>query len=439
MGRSGALLLCFEGVRHPITPQGLRIGRSAENDIVLADDLVSRRHAFLWCQHGRCYVRDEGSTNGTWLNGERVVGPQELYPGNVLVIGAATFRIEAEEVPVERERRGTPFLIPALAGAIVLVAIVLGVILSPPGGRVAMEGTPVVALVQPTATFTPAAPTPIPTPVPAMATFTATPTAPATPTPTATPTLTPTPTTTLTPTPTPTLSAAHLIERAQVATVMIVAPDDAGESCALGSGSVVDPRGLILTNFHVMGDTETGELYNSKGIAAVGITTKPDAPPGPWYIARILERDVDLDVAVLEIVADEDGNPLTEELSLSAVPLGDSDALQLGDEMSVLGYPGAGLLTSPEEFILSITLTKGTVSGFLTREDGVRIWIKTDTEISGGNSGGMAINERGELIGIPTQVSPDRRGLGKLGLIRPINLARSLIDLARQEVGKGSP
>jgi len=428
MGRSGALLLCFEGLRHPITPQGLRIGRSAENDIVLADDLVSRRHAFLWCQHGRCYVRDEGSTNGTWLNGERVVGPQELYPGNVLVIGAATFRIEAEEVPVGRERRGTPFLIPALAGAIVLVAIVLGVILSPPGGRVAMEETPVVALVQPTATFTPAAPTPIPTPVPAMATFTATPTAPATPTPTATPTLTPTPTATLTPTPTPTLSAAQLIERAQVATVMIIAPDDAGEPYALGSGSVVDPRGLILTNFHVMGDTETGELYNSKGIAAVGITTKPDAPPGPWYIARILERDVDLDVAVLEIVADEDGNPLTEELSLSAVPLGDSDALQLGDEMSslsavplgdsdalqlgdemsILGYPGAGLLTSPEEFILSITLTKGTVSGFLTRED-------------------------------PTQVSPDRRGLGKLGLIRPINLARSLIDLARQEVGKGSP
>ena len=232
--------------------------------------------------------------------------------------------------------------------------------------------------------------------------------------------------------PSPTAAIESPIESAQRATVMIIGLDEAGEPYALASGSIIDPRGLVLTNFHVIGNLETGELYNNAGIAWVGLSPQADVPPGPWYTATVVGRDVDLDLAVLEIAADVDGKPLTETLNLPTVPIGDPDSLHLGDTMSIFGYPATGFLSSPEEVTVFITLTQGIVSGFLTDEDGVRVWIKTDAEMSGGNSGGLAINANGELIGIPTQESPDRWGSGGLGLIRPVNLARSLIALAQQ-------
>jgi S1-C subfamily serine protease len=79
----------------------------------------------------------------------------------------------------------------------------------------------------------------------------------------------------------------------------------------------------------------------------------------------------------------------------------------------------------------TVTLTRGTVAGF--HNDGVqpRAWIKTDTEISPGNSGGMAINAAGELVGIPTWVSSEERTMGRIGVLRPVNLAKPLIDQVR--------
>jgi serine protease Do len=96
----------------------------------------------------------------------------------------------------------------------------------------------------------------------------------------------------------------------------------------------------------------------------------------------------------------------------------------IGDELVAIGFPGLGGET--------VTLTRGTVSGFLTDEAGrSRGWIKTDAEINPGNSGGMAINDRGELIGVPTIVVSGEKVTGKIGVIRPINLARTIIDQAR--------
>ena len=86
------------------------------------------------------------------------------------------------------------------------------------------------------------------------------------------------------------------------------------------------------------------------------------------------------------------------------------------------GYPGLGGDTP--------TFTRGTVSGFLVDEVlGLdRGWIKTDAEINRGNSGGMAINDRGELIGIPTLVFSDQEVSGKLGEVRPIHHAQKFLD-----------
>jgi pSer/pThr/pTyr-binding forkhead associated (FHA) protein len=56
------------GQVYPIPEQGLRIGRAARNDLMLADEEVSRYHATAWVQGGQAYIRDENSTNGTWVN-----------------------------------------------------------------------------------------------------------------------------------------------------------------------------------------------------------------------------------------------------------------------------------------------------------------------------------------------------------------------------------
>lgn len=76
---------------------------------------------------------------------------------------------------------------------------------------------------------------------------------------------------------------------------------------------------------------------------------------------------------------------------------------------------------------LTIRLTDGVVSGFLEN----RAWIKIAAEISSGNSGGAAINAAGKLIGIPTSVRSHRRVGGKIGYIRPVNLAKSVLAKAR--------
>jgi S1-C subfamily serine protease len=230
------------------------------------------------------------------------------------------------------------------------------------------------------------------------------------------------------------------------ATVQIFALRRSGSSYNpiwTGSGSIITPEGLVLTNAHVI-DDRYGE-YDALGIAE---THRTDEVPELTYLAEIAAVDYELDLAVIRIVSDMDGRSVSPNLPV--VELGDSDQLEIGDELRILGYPGIGGTT--------ITYTLGAVSGF-TIERGVdgRAWIKTDATIAGGNSGGMGVNSRGELIGIPTIVSSgeqnadtvDCRPLadtnrdgrvdnsdtcvpvgGFINALRPINLARPLIDAA---------
>jgi pSer/pThr/pTyr-binding forkhead associated (FHA) protein/Mg-chelatase subunit ChlD len=83
----------------------LSLGRSRQNDVQIADSGVSRRHATVLVAHGRCWIRDEDSTRGTFVNGQRVVGQQEIRLEDRLQIGPATFRLEREPAPVPMGRR----------------------------------------------------------------------------------------------------------------------------------------------------------------------------------------------------------------------------------------------------------------------------------------------------------------------------------------------
>ena len=241
----------------------------------------------------------------------------------------------------------------------------------------------------------------------------------------ATPTaLPPTPQPTPQPTPEP-----ISITKLSVATVQILAMVDEKIQWE-GSGTIISSAGLILTNAHVARPSTPGlaALYNDVKMVSmpnpdtlvVAVVQGEDQPPVKKYLAEVAAVDGPLDLAVLKIVKTVDGESVNpEDLHLPFVEPGDSSKVQLGDTVRILGFPGIGGET--------ITLTTGTVSGFESQDRvGDRAWIKTDSEIAPGNSGGLAVNDAGEIIGIPSMVVSGTAV--SLGRLRSINLAKPLLE-----------
>lgn len=161
-----------------------------------------------------------------------------------------------------------------------------------------------------------------------------------------------------------------------------------------GSGTLIHPSGLILTNYHVV----TDDRYRVDRLL-VQVTQRPDQPPRSCCFARVVQWEPWVDLAVLQITEDLEGRPLQRRWPY--VALGDSLRLSLGQPLYIYGYPGIGGDT--------ITSTVGEVAGFT--EDfayGPRAWIKTSATIAGGNSGGLAADAQGRLVGIPTQFGSGR-------------------------------
>ena len=165
-----------------------------------------------------------------------------------------------------------------------------------------------------------------------------------------------------------------------------------------GSGSIIDPRGYILTNNHVIGD---GKLE----------VTLAD---GKKYTAKLIGSDPDTDLAVLKIEAPKE--------SLSVIPMGDSADLKVGQKAMAIGNP----------FGLGQTLTAGVVSSIgrtMRAENGTLVEdiIQTDASINPGNSGGPLIDSSGKLIGITTAIfSPTGASVG-IGFAIPVNTAKRIV------------
>lgn len=234
------------------------------------------------------------------------------------------------------------------------------------------------------------------------------------------------------------LTAAEL-ESAKAATVKITAEshslsDPSNEETYHGSGSIISADGLILTNAHVAAPEAEGleEQYGDEMQIAdpdyllVSLTdgsTDTNAPPA--YRARVVEADGYLDVAVIEIYAKADGGELAEEIDLPTVPIGDSDDLRAGDDVTILGFPAVA--GSGE----SITVTTGVVSTVLNDPRlGPRSELDTDARIAPGNSGGLAIDNDAKLIGIPTSLYNAEGTTITSGRIRSIDVAKDLIRRA---------
>ena len=234
------------------------------------------------------------------------------------------------------------------------------------------------------------------------------------------------------------------IERLQAATVQIFAKQVNNgrlQTIWTGSGTLISADGIILTNAHVAAPTSPGLaiLYNDPEMLfdeqpdqlVVALSDSADRPPVEVYIAELAAADGSLDLAVIKITADLDGTKLdTSTLDLPFVEVGNSDTIGLGDEIRILGYPGAGGET--------ITFTRGNVAGFESQNRvGNRAWIKTDATISPGNSGGLGVNAAGQIIGVPS-FGQEAIG-GAINRLRAINYALPLLAAAEANSNYESP
>src|SRR5213594_7158 len=163
---------------------------------------------------------------------------------------------------------------------------------------------------------------------------------------------------------------------------------------SLGSGFVINPNGLIVTNNHVV-----------DGATEIKVTLAD----GRELPGRVLGRDPKTDIALLKVDA----------TGLLVIPLGDSSRLQVGEPVMAIGNP----------FGLEQTVTTGIVSatGRVIGEGPYDDFIQTDASINPGNSGGPLINARGEAIGINSAIVSRSGGSVGIGFAIPINLAKPIL------------
>ncbi len=177
------------------------------------------------------------------------------------------------------------------------------------------------------------------------------------------------------------------------------------ERRSLGSGVIVDKRGYILTNNHVIEQADQIEVRLSDNRK---------------FQASVVGKDPKTDLAVIKIDAAGD---------LPVATLGNSDMIRTGEWAIAIGNP----------FGLDQTVTVGVISGVGRSDVGITTYedfIQTDASINPGNSGGPLVNLRGEVVGINTAIVATGQGIG---FAIPINMARSVMEalIAKGKVTRG--
>ncbi|MFN5059131.1 MAG: S1C family serine protease [Chloroflexota bacterium] len=224
----------------------------------------------------------------------------------------------------------------------------------------------------------------------------------------------------------PTTNANMSLNDVIDATVRIGMLDTAWQEVGHGSGSIIDSRGLILTNFHVIGDNESGQYYNADGISYIYVTLDPRDPPKLQFIAQVVDADAGRDLAVLRIIATTNGEPPADCLSLPTVTLNNDVEVEIGQKVTSVGYSGVGGNT--------VSIASGQVVGFeqiTMSSSSTRSFeaIKYDASDSRGSSGGPIINEANEQVAVVFAGWSDQGD--SLGYARPITLAEDLISSAK--------
>jgi serine protease Do len=187
------------------------------------------------------------------------------------------------------------------------------------------------------------------------------------------------------------ISPRQIYQRAGPGVVLLlcVSPDGTGE---MGTGSIIDDKGHVLSNAHVVIRESTRKPYE-----VIHVYLKPARLTGDSKVdlatplkARILRWDRELDLALLRL----------EEVpsSYKIIPFGDAAAVEAGDPVVAIGHPEQGGLW---------TLTQGVVSTVIANLGGVqgKNVFQTDASINRGNSGGPLLDQRGAMIGVNTSMA----------------------------------
>ena len=165
-----------------------------------------------------------------------------------------------------------------------------------------------------------------------------------------------------------------------------------------GSGVIVSPDGLIITNYHVIEDATEIEVTTNKN---------------KTYTAEVIGSDPSTDLAVLKIKTN---------VSLPFIPFGDSEVARIGEWVLAVGNP----------FNLNSTVTAGIISAksrdLNDRDSKNQSFIQTDAAVNMGNSGGALVNTDGELIGINTAISSITGGFVGYSFAVPSNIVRKVFE-----------
>ena len=174
---------------------------------------------------------------------------------------------------------------------------------------------------------------------------------------------------------------------------------------SLGSGVIVDAKGYILTNRHVVEKADR-----------IRVKLQDESPATPGHDAKVIGVDAETDLAVIKIEADR---------QLPAAKLGNSDGMSVGDWVLAIGSP----------FGLQETVTAGIVSAKgrnIVPNRQFQSFIQTDAAINPGNSGGPLVNLSGEVIGINTAILTETSSYAGVGFALPSN---TVVQVYNQLIG----
>ena len=368
-GQPAPVLVTRIGGVQRIFPVGMpvRVGRDPALELVSVNPLVSREcHGVITSDEQSATYTDQ-SRRGTFLNGKPLRGPLRITESVLLYLGdpatgeelGITPPLSSTRLARNRERRvlSRRARLAALVGAVAVAAgVITGILL--------------------TATTRPPAAAPAPSSTVGL------------------------------------LSGGlpvSVLHHAETATVRLLIGSQSNFT-GWGSGTLISPSGLILTNAHVAAPQAPGaavamglpatQLGPDPPYLTVELTTGQASPVVARYRARPVAVDGYLDLAVVQIYATADGQPVNvAALHLPYLTLGNVGAVQLDQTVTVLGFPGVADSDS-------ITVTTGVISTFVPDPLGhvpnPRYELETTARVAHGNSGGAAINDAGQLIGVPS-------------------------------------
>lgn len=341
--------------------QTVRVGRDPSLELVSVNPLVSREcHGVITSDEQSATYTDQ-SRRGTFLDGKALRGPLRITESVLLRLGdpatgeelGITPPLSSTRLARNRGRRvlGRRARLAALVGAVAVAAgVVTGVLLAtthpkpPPTVGLLSGGLPV-----------------------------------------------------------------SVLHHAETATVRLLIGSPSNFT-GWGSGTLISPSGLILTNAHVAAPQAPGaavamglpatQLGADPAYLTVELTTGQASPVVARYRARPVVVDGYLDLAVVQIYATASGQPVNPAaLHLPYLTPGNVGAVQLDQTVTVLGFPGVADSDS-------ITVTTGDISTFVPDPLGhvpdPRFELETTARVAHGNSGGAAINDAGQLIGVPS-------------------------------------